>query len=49
LDETFVSTIHARASYAPHQIAWNRRLADIFTLGPKGERQIDFRRFHDLA
>jgi inward rectifier potassium channel len=49
LDETFVSTIHARASYAPRDIAWDRRLADIFTVGPGGERQIDFRRFHDLA
>ncbi len=49
LDETFVSTIHARASYTPRDIAWDRRLADIFTVGPGGERRIDFRRFHDLA
>ncbi len=49
LDETFVSTIHARASYAPDDIVWGRRLADIFTQGPDGERAIDFRRFHDTV
>jgi inward rectifier potassium channel len=49
LDETFVSTIHARASYAPHEIIWGQRLADIFTTGANDERVIDFRRFHDTV
>lgn len=49
LDETFVSTIHARASYAPHEIVWGGRLADIFTTLPDGRRAIDFRRFHDIV
>ncbi len=49
LDETFVSTIHARASYAPDEIVWGRRLADIFTSAPDGRRAIDFRRFHDIV
>jgi inward rectifier potassium channel len=49
LDETFVSTIHARASYMPHEIAWGRRFADIFTTLPDGGRAIDFRRFHDIV
>lgn len=49
LDETFVSTIHTRASYAPNEIVWGRRLADIFTVGADGERVIDFRRFHDIV
>jgi inward rectifier potassium channel len=49
LDETFASTIHARASYAPHEIAWNRRFADIFSRLPDGRRSIDFRRFHDIV
>jgi inward rectifier potassium channel len=48
LDETFVSTIHARASYLPQEIAWDRRLADIFTFAPDGRRAIDFGRFHEL-
>jgi inward rectifier potassium channel len=49
LDETFASTIHARASYAPHEIVWGGRLADIFTRLPDGRRAIDFRRFHEVV
>jgi len=49
LDETFVSTIHARTSYLPDEIVWGRRLADIFTSLPDGGRAIDFRRFHDIV
>jgi inward rectifier potassium channel len=49
LDETFATTIHTRASYAPHEIAWGRRFADIFTILPDGRRAIDFRRFHDIV
>lgn len=45
LDETFVSTIHARTSYVPEQIVWGRRLADIF-IERDGMRTIDFRKFH---
>ena len=46
LDETFSSTIHARASYAPHEILWNRRLKDIFSRDETGRRVIDFTHFH---
>ena len=49
IDETFASTIHTRASYAPHEIVWGRRFADIFTNLPNGRRAIDFRRFHDIV
>ena len=49
LDETFVSTIHARTSCAPDEIAWGRRLADIFTMDDQGRRSIDFRRFHEIV
>ncbi len=49
LDETFVTTIHARTSYMPDDIAWDRRLADIFSQEPDGARTIDFRRFHDTV
>ena len=48
VDETFVSTIHARTSYTPDEIVWGRRLADIFVSDPAGRRFIDFRRFHDI-
>lgn len=46
LDETFASTIHARASYVPHEIVWGRRLVDIFSRDTSGRRVIDFTHFH---
>ena len=49
LDETFVSTIHARGSYTPDEIVWGRRLADIFTTDTDGRVAIDFRLFHDIV
>ena len=48
LDETFVSTIHARTSYTPDEIVWDATLADIFTVDERGVRAIDFRRFHEI-
>ena len=48
LDETFVSTIHARTSYTPDEIVWGRKLADIFITDANGVRSIDFTRFHDV-
>jgi inward rectifier potassium channel len=48
LDETFVSTIHARTSYLPHEIFWGRRFADILTATADGRRAVDFNRFHKL-
>ena len=47
--ETFVSTIHARTSYTPDEIQWNRRLADVFVEDENGVRILDFHRFHDLV
>ena len=49
LDETFMSTIHTRASYLPNEIVWGHRMADIFSTLPDGRRAIDFRRFHDIV
>ena len=48
IDETFVSTIHARSSYTPDEIVWNATLADIFTVDEHGMRAIDFRQFHEI-
>jgi inward rectifier potassium channel len=45
-DETVSSTIHARTSYTPHEIVWERRLADIFLFDATGRRFLDFTRFH---
>ncbi|HWE98990.1 MAG TPA: ion channel [Caulobacteraceae bacterium] len=48
LDETFVSTIHARTSYLPDEIVFGRKLADVMAIGPDGRRRIDFTRFHEV-
>lgn len=49
LDETFAQTIHARASYTPDEIAWGRRLVDIFTPREDGRIVIDYTHFHDIV
>jgi inward rectifier potassium channel len=49
LDETFVATIHARASYTPHEIIWGGKLADIISYGADGLAAIDFSRFDEVV
>jgi inward rectifier potassium channel len=48
LDETFAQRIHARHSYMPEDIAWNRRFVDVILEEDGGDRVVDYRRFHDL-
>jgi inward rectifier potassium channel len=48
-DAVFSQTVHARHSYLPDEIVWNRRLADILSVGADGARVVDYRRFHELA
>jgi len=47
-DENLASTVHARHAYRMDQVLWNRRFADVLVRGPRGERIIDYRRFHDV-
>lgn len=47
-DETYGARIYARHSYIPHDIHWNKRFADILSLGPDGRRILDLYRFHDV-
>ena len=47
-DDTFAATIHARHSYLPTDIHWNKRFADIIEMRPDGRRTVDLRKFHDL-
>ena len=49
VDETFSQTIHARFSYIPEDIVWNRRFTDVLTRLPDGGWQIDYRRFHEAT
>jgi inward rectifier potassium channel len=48
-DDTFSQTIHARHAYLPEEIVFNARLADIITVSPRGRRQVDYTRFHDVV
>src|SRR6266545_653044 len=47
-DENLATTVHARHAYRMDQVLWNRRFADVLVRGPRGERIIDYRRFHDV-
>ena len=49
LDETIAQTVHARTSYLPGEILWNRRFVDVIGYTEDGRRAIDYRRFHDTA
>jgi inward rectifier potassium channel len=46
-DETLSARIHARHSYLPQEILWNRRFADVLTLLPNGKRMVDLKQFHN--
>jgi inward rectifier potassium channel len=48
IDETVSQTLHARHTYAAHEILWNMRFADILSRMPDGQRHIDYTRFHDV-
>ncbi len=47
LDESMSQTVHARASYGPEEILWDRRFADVLGTGPDGLTVLDYRRFHE--
>jgi inward rectifier potassium channel len=48
IDETVYHTLHARHTYAAHEILWNMRFVDILKIKPDGHRHIDYTRFHDV-
>lgn len=47
IDETLAQPVHARTSYLPHEILWDRRFTNILGWTDDGQRAIDYRRFHD--
>jgi inward rectifier potassium channel len=49
LDETIAQRVHARTSYLPQEILWDRRFADVIGWTDDGCRVIDYRRFHDTV
>jgi inward rectifier potassium channel len=46
IDEALTQRVHARHSYLPHEIIWNRRFADIFVAQDDGSLALEFDRFH---
>jgi inward rectifier potassium channel len=46
-DENLAANIHARHTYAPDRILFGRRLVDVLADGPRGDRIIDYTRFHE--
>ena len=49
LDETVSHTIHARHTFAAHEILWNMRFVDIISKTKDGQRYVDYTRFHDVT
>lgn len=49
IDETIAQRVHARTSYLPDEILWNRRFVDVIGWTEDGRRVIDYRRFHDTV
>ena len=49
IDETIAARVHARTSYLPQEILWNRRFVDVIGWTDDGRRIIDYRRFHDTV
>lgn len=49
LDATISQVIHARHSYAAHEVLWNHRFVDIFYDTAEGHRYIDYRYFHEVT
>lgn len=47
IDETLAQPVHARTSYLPHEILWDRRFTNILGWTEDGRRAIDYRLFHD--
>ena len=46
LDETIAQILHARHTYAAHEVLWHHRFLDIICQTPNGNRYIDFAFFH---
>jgi inward rectifier potassium channel len=45
-DETYSEKIYARHSYLPHDIHWNKKFADILSVGSEGRSILDMTKFH---
>ncbi len=48
-DDRYAQRVHARYAYAAAEVIWDRRLADILSVGPGGRRVVDYGRFHEVV
>ncbi len=48
VDDTFAQRVHARHSYLPGEIAFDKRFADLLSVSPDGRRVVDYAQFHAL-
>jgi inward rectifier potassium channel len=49
VDDTSLSTVHARKTYADADVVWGARHADILRETADGSLELDVRRFHELV
>jgi inward rectifier potassium channel len=49
VDDTSLQPVHARVSYADHDLVWGARHADILSEDPDGRLVADLRKFHELV
>lgn len=49
IDETVSQTIHARHTFAAHEILWNMRFVNIIFKTKDGQRYVDYTLFHDVT
>ena len=49
IDATLAQTIHARFSYVPGELRWNKRFVDILSRAADGRTQVDMPHFHDVT
>ena len=47
-DETYSEKVYARHSYLPHDIHWNKKFADILSVGAEGRGILDLAKFHAM-
>jgi inward rectifier potassium channel len=48
LDETFAQTVHSRHIYTPEHLQWDMKFSDVFVTDARGDRYLDYRRFHQV-
>jgi inward rectifier potassium channel len=49
VDDTSLSPVHARHTYADSDVIWGARHADVLSEKPDGSMEMDVRRFHELV